>query len=72
MASTDGANYKRIMLRILDEIAEEQDIDLTVFSQGWIIRLAKANIVRFIYGYSFLVSLYKSLSYVHAIAFLSI
>ncbi|MEM7032642.1 MAG: hypothetical protein AAF629_24020 [Chloroflexota bacterium] len=53
MATTDVANYKRTLLRFLHEIADEQGIDLTVFSHGWIIRLQKADQVRFIYGYSF-------------------
>lgn len=53
MSKTDAANHKRVMLRILNEVAAEQDIALTTFSQGWIIRLEKAGMVRFIYGYSF-------------------
>ncbi len=46
-------NDKRILIQALHEIAEEKNIQITTFSQDWIIRLEKASMVKHIYGYDF-------------------
>ena len=46
-------NYGRSLVKILREIAEERDIDMTTFSHDWIIRLKNGTIVKYIFGYNF-------------------
>jgi glutathione synthase/RimK-type ligase-like ATP-grasp enzyme len=40
-------------VRLLREIAIEQGLALTTFSQGWIIRLEKGPVTRYVHGYNF-------------------
>jgi glutathione synthase/RimK-type ligase-like ATP-grasp enzyme len=47
------ANKERVLVSLLREIAAEQKIQLTSFSQDWILRLEKAGRARHIMGYNF-------------------
>jgi glutathione synthase/RimK-type ligase-like ATP-grasp enzyme len=47
------SNNERKLVPLLREIAAERQINFTTFSQGWIIRLEKAGLVRHVYGYNF-------------------
>lgn len=46
-------NKERILPALLREIAAEQSIKLTGFSQDWVLRLEKAGLVRHVFGYNF-------------------
>lgn len=47
------ANRERVLVSLLSEIAAEQGILLTSFSQDWIIRLEKGTTARHVFGYNF-------------------
>lgn len=47
------ANQERYLVRLLREIAAEQGLALTTFSQDWVIRLEKGPAIRYIHGYNF-------------------
>lgn len=46
-------NNERILVSLLREIAVEQGITLTAFSQDWILRLEKGGVARHVVGYNF-------------------
>ena len=46
-------NYDRNIVKIVKEIASTENIKVTLFSDGWTIKLEKDNNIRYIYGYSF-------------------
>jgi glutathione synthase/RimK-type ligase-like ATP-grasp enzyme len=47
------ANKERVLVSLVKEIAAEQAINLTSFSQDWILRLEKDAAARHIFGYNF-------------------
>ena len=47
------ANDERVLVSLINEIAAEQKIELTGFSQNWILRLEKAGTARHVFGYNF-------------------
>lgn len=47
------ANNERVLVSLIKEIAAEQEIKLTGFSQDWILRLEKGGITRHVFGYNF-------------------
>src|SRR3972149_10142216 len=47
------ANNERILPALIRELAAEQGIQLTGFSQDWILRLEKDGRARHIFGYNF-------------------
>jgi len=47
------ANKERALVSLLREIAAEKGLQLTTFSQDWILRLQKGSVSRHIFGYNF-------------------
>ncbi|MGH2582514.1 MAG: ATP-grasp domain-containing protein [Anaerolineales bacterium] len=47
------ANKERVLVTLLREIAAEQKIQLTSFSQDWILRLESGGRARHVFGYNF-------------------
>jgi glutathione synthase/RimK-type ligase-like ATP-grasp enzyme len=47
------SNRDRVLVSLLREIAAEQELDLSSFSQDWILRLEKGGQARHIFGYNF-------------------
>ncbi len=46
-------NRDRALVALLREIAEERGIQMTTFSQDWIIRLEKDSVTKHVFGYNF-------------------
>jgi glutathione synthase/RimK-type ligase-like ATP-grasp enzyme len=46
-------NKERLLVSLLREIAAEGGYEFTSFSQDWILRLEKGNLVRHVFGYNF-------------------
>src|SRR5262245_22295322 len=47
------SNQERYLVRLMREIASEQSLKITTFSQDWVIRLEKGPVIRYIHGYNF-------------------
>ncbi len=46
----DIVGWDRFLIKVVKEFAKENDIKLDLISTGWIMRLQKDNIIRFIFG----------------------
>ena len=44
---------QRAFVKIIKEIADEENIELSLYSEGWAQKLTKNNKTAFIYGYKF-------------------
>jgi D-alanine-D-alanine ligase-like ATP-grasp enzyme len=47
------ANNERVLVSLIKEIAAEQNLKLSSFSQDWILRLEKGGAARHVFGYNF-------------------
>ena len=47
------ANTERVLVSLIKEIAADQKLKLTTFSQDWILRLEKDGVARHVFGYNF-------------------